>query len=193
MRPRRDQWKEKGRGSSPSSLTSALARVALATCCVPLASAENFGLSLCLLLVSLQGANYRDQSREKGECQHMCLFEMQMTLRKGNNCCGSCKIKKKKQKNFRHAPPSPCSTSCMNFTHSTAENEHHESPRTFRSNKPQASFLCCRMENILSILGEQHPLLSLKRKRCLCPLAFFYHSQIILSHKCSLFCLFYLN
>lgn len=98
MRPRRDQWKEKGRGSSPSSLTSALARVALATCCVLLASAENFGLSLCLLLVSLQGANYRDQSREKGECQHMCLFEMQMTLRKGNNCCGSCKIKKKKNR-----------------------------------------------------------------------------------------------
>lgn len=165
-----------------------------------------FGHLLCTLGISWelwvstvfatgQSANYRDQSREKGECQHMCLFEMQMTLRKGNNSCyGSCKIKKKKQqKNFRHAPPSPYSTSCMNFTHSTAGNEHHESPRTFRSNKPQASFLCCGMENILSILDEQHPLLSLKRKRCLCPLAFFYHSQIILSHKCSLFCLFYLN
>lgn len=66
-----------------------------------------FGHLLCTLGISWelwvstvfatgQSANYRDQSREKGECQHMCLFEMQMTLRKGNNnCYGSCKIKKK--------------------------------------------------------------------------------------------------
>lgn len=163
---KRSRRKGSGRGGSPSSLTSALARVALATCCVLLASNENFGLSLWLLLVSLQVPNYRDQSREKGECQGMCLFETQMTLKKGNNnCYSSCKIKKKKRKNFRHAPPSPCSTSCMNFTHSFAGNGHHESPRTFRSNKPQASLLCCRTENILSILDEQHPLLSLKKKK----------------------------
>lgn len=181
-----------GRGSSPSSLTSALARVALATCCVLLASAENFGLALCLLLVSLQ-TTVTNQERKVNVSICVCLKCKWLSGKVIIIAMALVKLKKKKQINFRHTPPSPYSTSCMNFTHSTAGNEHHESPRTFRSNKPQASFLCCGMENILSILDEQHPLLSLKRKRCLCPLAFFYHSQIILSHKCSLFCLFYLN